>query len=288
MGTQSEIKDGVYLIKGKHEKEKLVTLLNKFIELFVLCGKCTFPEIYMFVKNNELRYKCNSCGALKRVSEKHNFVNYIKKNQPEKPQKEEVKVETGKKLDKTKIKKIVGLISEVTKKTDDLRERIDSIAEIIKDEADINDRAYFVVLGLFDKHIYHLLALNAPVLRSLLGVKGDDEPSEEVQSAIVTSLLCLIYGKLKSENLNVFIPSILWVLYDQDLVTEEFFLAFCDRGYKEAFNNLYYDQKLKEELVTSGKEFFDWLKTALREGEEERKVEPKKEAEEEEIDIDDL
>lgn len=51
------------IIKGKHTYEMLLKHLDKFIERYVLCKGCNYPEIKMFLEGKEqLKSKCNSCG----------------------------------------------------------------------------------------------------------------------------------------------------------------------------------------------------------------------------------
>ena len=50
------------IVKGKHTYEVMLKHLDKFIEKYVLCKGCNYPEIKMFLDGKELKSKCNSCG----------------------------------------------------------------------------------------------------------------------------------------------------------------------------------------------------------------------------------
>lgn len=51
------------IIKGKHTYEMLLKHLDKFIERYVLCKGCNYPELKMHLEGKaSLRSQCNSCG----------------------------------------------------------------------------------------------------------------------------------------------------------------------------------------------------------------------------------
>lgn len=51
------------ILKGKHTYEMLLKHLDKFIEKYVLCKGCNYPELSMSLEGkNNLVSKCNSCG----------------------------------------------------------------------------------------------------------------------------------------------------------------------------------------------------------------------------------
>lgn len=51
------------ILKGNHQYKDLLKHLDKFIEKYVLCKGCNYPEIKMFIEGKDgLKSKCNSCG----------------------------------------------------------------------------------------------------------------------------------------------------------------------------------------------------------------------------------
>lgn len=51
------------IIKGKHTYDMLLKHLDKFIEKYVLCKGCNYPELKMLVEGKDnLKSTCNSCG----------------------------------------------------------------------------------------------------------------------------------------------------------------------------------------------------------------------------------
>ncbi len=65
------------IINGTHSAESLQTVLNAFIDQYVLCPVCTLPEIVLSVKKEALRYKCKSCGAKSDIRSAHKLSSFI-------------------------------------------------------------------------------------------------------------------------------------------------------------------------------------------------------------------
>eukprot|EP00915_Cephaloidophora_sp_WS-2016_P004477 GHVH01005996.1.p1 GENE.GHVH01005996.1~~GHVH01005996.1.p1 ORF type:complete len:392 (-),score=81.71 GHVH01005996.1:94-1269(-) len=118
--------EGKAIFQGVHADVALASKLDLFIDNYVLCPKCTLPEIDLLVADKFISGKCNACGETSRVNNIHRVAVYIVKNPPEgstvggkktredkKKIKDEAKAvdigETGKKVLKKKIikKKVV-------------------------------------------------------------------------------------------------------------------------------------------------------------------------------------
>lgn len=56
--------------------------LSRFIEKFILCRKCSIPEIKITVKKGFLYGDCRACGASELIENKHKLVAYVLKNPP--------------------------------------------------------------------------------------------------------------------------------------------------------------------------------------------------------------
>lgn len=52
------------ILSNDIEEINIKNALYDFIEYFVLCKKCTHPELTYFLENKKLCSKCTSCGAL--------------------------------------------------------------------------------------------------------------------------------------------------------------------------------------------------------------------------------
>jgi translation initiation factor 5 len=69
LGT-NQVKGG--LIQGKHTYDMMLKHLTKYIERYVICKKCRYPELVMSVEGKkELASKCNSCGSYHKHDSTH-------------------------------------------------------------------------------------------------------------------------------------------------------------------------------------------------------------------------
>lgn len=57
-------KEGTSIIKGNHTYDVMLKQLTRFIERYVICKSCKYPELRMYIEGkNELKSRCNSCGS---------------------------------------------------------------------------------------------------------------------------------------------------------------------------------------------------------------------------------
>lgn len=84
LGAQSKFdkKREEAIINGSHDVPKLEILLDKFIEVFILCPNCHLPEIAMEVKRS-IKIRCAACGHSSELNSVHKVVTFILKNPPE-------------------------------------------------------------------------------------------------------------------------------------------------------------------------------------------------------------
>ena len=83
-GSKINVKDNVTSINGELNEGDVLKQLDKFIDKYILCGKCKLPEPVLQVDaQNELISKCNSCGAITHMDKKHKLTTFIIKNPPE-------------------------------------------------------------------------------------------------------------------------------------------------------------------------------------------------------------
>lgn len=79
MGTSSE-NDST--IKGHHNYETMLKILDKFIEKYLLCTKCHIPELVIFFKDKKLQAGCSACGNIQILDSVDRAGNYLSKNVP--------------------------------------------------------------------------------------------------------------------------------------------------------------------------------------------------------------
>lgn len=53
---------GTNKINGQFSYNQILSTLYKFIDSFILCQNCTYPELKYCAKNTTLRCKCLACG----------------------------------------------------------------------------------------------------------------------------------------------------------------------------------------------------------------------------------
>ncbi len=67
------------VINGNHTPAQLQTVVNTFIDMYVLCPNCGLPETVMTLKKEVVGHKCKSCGAKEAVPGDHKLNKYILK-----------------------------------------------------------------------------------------------------------------------------------------------------------------------------------------------------------------
>jgi len=70
------------IINGHHDTPIFQTMLDKFIDKYVLCANCHLPEIDMFVKKGNITAKCKACGWAGDLDNNHKIAAFITKNPP--------------------------------------------------------------------------------------------------------------------------------------------------------------------------------------------------------------
>lgn len=302
LGSQTDIKNGDFIISGRHMLEKLEELLEKFIKMYVLCPfkKCQLPEISIFIKNTQIRSKCRACATIANLDDKHRLANYIIKSPPTSDNAKMTGVNVsvddsqkpiapvGGKLDiKENVKKLKAMTKKLNEATSD--ENIEEcIKEILSDPVlSTPDCKYFILInGLYNKDIYEVFESKLKHLKKVieLDTQSKDEMYHHIMSAII-NLFIDRFGKDKetSAELLTQIPSILYLLYIEQIISETYLLKRLrkqDSPYKNAFDNPSSDKLFSEKA----EEFLVWLETASYEGETNIEREPKKNA----TSIDDL
>lgn len=107
LGAQTTIKDddGVYIVNGSFNNGKLAEVLQVFINMFVLCGKCKLPETDLKVKKNGvIKQLCNACGAETDCDMTHKLCTYIGNNPPDGKKKKSGKKSKGDKNERRRLK----------------------------------------------------------------------------------------------------------------------------------------------------------------------------------------
>merc|ERR1712217_901630 len=70
------------VINGHHDTPVFQTLVDKFIDRYVLCVGCHLPEIDMIVRKGIIVAQCKACGWAGELDNQHKLASYICKNPP--------------------------------------------------------------------------------------------------------------------------------------------------------------------------------------------------------------
>ena len=306
LGSNTELKSNSYLINGSHPVEKMQELLDKFIKKYVLCPKCLLPEIHGKIKvkkgKKDIKCTCRSCGTTSKLDSTHDFATYIQRNPPpyeedanvggEKaaPEKEKEKKadKKDKKIDsklKKNIKECCLNLPKIIKDEDSLEKNIEEIKEFIgKYDFGLDIKFYCFTFGIFPSEIYtKSFEHRLPIIKHFIEKESDNNPEEALYNFLI-GFQDYIFSRQKGEN-KKYVSSVLYYLYDRDILTEEFWLEYLKGEIQEKYKSMLNSSEGEKKLKESAKEFSDWIENGPYEGEEgENKEKDNKEKKVEDVD----
>ena len=292
LGSNTEFKTNSYLINGSHPVEKMQELLDKFIKKYVLCPKCHLPEIHGKIKviKKVIKSTCRSCGANRELDNTHDFATYIRRNPPpyeeedkvagethekEKEKKpEKVKKSNGKKIDKElkkNIKECCLNLSKVLKDEESIEKNIVDIKKFIaKYGFSLDIKFYCFTFGVIPDEIYtKSFEHRLPIIKHFIEKESENNP-EEALFYFLVGLQDNIFSKRKGEG-KKYISSILYYLYDRDILSEEFWLDYLSGKIQEKYQNMLNSAEAEKQFKESASDFSNWIEKGPYEGEEEEK-----------------
>gem|GEM_PF-1717156 len=71
LGTQSKCDNNGCIIRGRCDVEQLAVILNKYIDIYVLCDQCNNPETALHNKVDYIAAKCAACGHIGKIKDTH-------------------------------------------------------------------------------------------------------------------------------------------------------------------------------------------------------------------------
>ena len=94
LGASKEKKS---IIKGNHTYESLIAHLDKFIEKYLLCKKCKYPETTMYVgEGRQLMSRCRACSNKNSLDSIHKAGAFLIKELPKaKDLQEDIHIDVG-------------------------------------------------------------------------------------------------------------------------------------------------------------------------------------------------
>jgi len=288
LGSNTETKSNSYLINGSHHVEQMQELLDKFIRKYVLCPKCHLPEIHGKIrigKKNEIKSTCRSCGATCKLDSDHNFASYIRSNPPPYEKEAEYK-EKEKKMDsklRKNIKECCLNLPSVINDKEPLEKNIEEIKKFIgKYNFNLECKFYCFSFGIFPDEIYTKTFLNRlPIIKHFIENESENK-SEEALYNLLIGFIDKIFSRQKGEN-QKYVPSVLYYLYDNDILKEDFWLKYLNGNIQEKYKSIFSIEEGEKKMKEAAKEFSNWIENGPYEGEEENNEKKEKDEEEEKM-----
>ena len=78
--TINDNKSNRYIINGSHNINELNSVLDKFIELYILCKQCRNPETLLNVSKEKIYLKCKACGVTNPINVENKLSSLIINN----------------------------------------------------------------------------------------------------------------------------------------------------------------------------------------------------------------
>lgn len=291
------------IIKGDHKQDVLIKTLDKFIEKFLLCQKCSYPEIVFGVANStkkggDLVAKCRSCGNNNKVEKSGKvssfMVKYLKSNEAadevgkDKRPKDESKKEEEEKKEEAEedgppeveelgfnspeiedaLSRIRALVKDKSPSCDELKDEIRNLQIALKFNADL--KYYIALNGLFEKDIVKNFMKYKALFAAYLASDGLDGQKDLLLNIVV------IFVKFHPELLK-FAPTFMKQLYDAELFTENFLLRWHNEEIKLNRNSSLYKKKYISRFRETVEEFIAWLEDAEEESDDEEDDDPAEE-----------
>ncbi|EKX73208.1 eukaryotic translation initiation factor 5, putative [Theileria equi strain WA] len=186
------------LINGAHTEKALSLILDKFIELYVLCPQCQLPEIEVIVKRGALHSSCNACGHKGTLDMTHKAASYMIKNpivssskmSKEREPKDAKEKEKKKKPSKKKEAGSPG--NEDLVENEELTMESPEIAEVIsrfhyfiyggekKSVDDLAQELHMLQLSQGFDNVCRFFVCLAAVFGTMVGARLDDSPSVDL------------------------------------------------------------------------------------------------------------
>jgi translation initiation factor 5 len=289
--TQTENKrekngDLKIMINGNFTSTQLQQVLDRFIEKFVLCPRCHYPEIDIVVKKNGTLFSdCVACGANCQLDLTHRLSSYIVKHPPpitrEQIAKREGNDKRQEEAKKSRTKKTShrDTENELTINSPEVLESIQALTEIAQTNSEElsnavrglslakglepSMRLYVVLSGIFDINLVQKLKE-----RKLVKLLRDQ--SEGLEEGVLLALSVVYVPK---PDMHKFLPTAFKYLFDGGVFTEKFLVNWHKGLHDFHVKNPLYNPEQLGLLKTILAPFLNWLEEAEEEEVEEEEEE---------------
>jgi translation initiation factor 5 len=274
LGAQTQFKkikgEQRAILNGSVTTKDLQQLLDKFIEKFVLCPRCSYPEIHIVVTKKGILFSdCSACGEHRQMDNSHKICTYITKHPPEVPKSVAKAIqETATKKKGLKKKKDEDLGPDNATIELDSPEVLEAIqrlqaieyvdAERLAEEVrnisvaagfDIDMKIYVVLQSLYNTRLSNLLKNKE--MAKLLTVLASDHQEDLIVAFAATYI--------PQPDFHKFIPTVLKQLYDIDALQEDFLINW--KHDQVIFNeeSTVYNSRYVSKLRKISEPFLAWL-----------------------------
>ena len=118
---------------------------------------------------------------------------------------------------------------------------------------------YVLANGIFDEKIYTKgFQIKIPVIKHFIQNESDKKADEALYFFIV-GLWDYLYARQKGEN-SKYVSSLLYHLYDADILTEEYWINFAIKKTLK-YNSLLYNPDNEKKFLSAAGEFSKWIET---------------------------
>jgi hypothetical protein len=160
----------------------------------------------------------------------------------------------------------MGQIDKVMQCTSDVDIQKLSIDKLIDDAKLESDQKYFCLInGLFNENIYPQMKSRAVLLKKYIDEEGDKK--DECVYHVVIALADFMINR-HNGRLNKYLPSVLYLLYVEDIVTEEFYTNWAITKVLPNYVNSFRSVNLESKFLDAAGDFTQWIEDAPYEDED--------------------
>lgn len=254
------------IIKGKFRREDLQECLDNFIGKFILCPKCHLPELRLIVKKKDLCGVCDACGVRPTLDRTHKLTSYIINHPP--PKNLKGRAATNKREEVKSMKKS-GKVKRVQRmQLDDpiILECIERLKPVRDESPEIVKRELVTVSISLEPDVKLFVILKAvfglDLNKKLYTPEGTEilkSQARDFTEEFISALACVYADETEMAS---WVPTILKLIYDADIVDEDFFLAWKHGEFIFNNNLCTYNQEKVEKLKELAQPFLCWLESA--------------------------
>ena len=114
-----------------------------------------------------------------------------------------------------------------------------------------------------------------PLIKHFIENESENKPEEALYNLII-GFQDKIFSRQKGEK-QQYVSSVLYYLYDKDILKEEFWLKYLSGNIQEKYNSIFRVEEGEKKLKEAAKDFSEWIENGPYEGEEENNEKEKEE-----------